>query len=266
MKLAKAKPILVILIIAMLAAAICGCGGSSMDNMEDRIPAENTADPTIEGIELLPPEETPPEEEVDLPGSTDTLTTPISPEEFPWPEGMEPAEGPSPSEEPEQKEEPEPQQNPNPVDPQNVTISDKELSCTLSIRCDSLLNNLENLEKGKVPLVPEDGVILAEIQVPFYEGESVFNVLQRETKKNKIHLEFVNTPIYNSAYIEGIYNLYEFDCGSLSGWMYSVNEWFPNYGSSRYQLADGDTIVFHYTCDLGRDIGADYLEGMQKDE
>ena len=26
------------------------------------------------------------------------------------------------------------------------------------------------------------------------------------------------TPIYNSAYIEGIHNLYEFDCGSLSGW------------------------------------------------
>lgn len=42
--------------------------------------------------------------------------------------------------------------------------------------------------------------------------------------------------MYNSAYIEGINNLYEFDCGSLSGWMYKVNEWFPNYGCSRYVL------------------------------
>ena len=85
-------------------------------------------------------------------------------------------------------------------------------------------------------------------------------------KKNKIHLEFVNTPVYNSAYIEGIANIYEFDCGELSGWMYKVNDWFPNYGSSRYQLQDGDTIVYVYSCDLGRDAGAEYLGGMQKDE
>lgn len=36
------------------------------------------------------------------------------------------------------------------------------------------------------------------------------------------------TPAYNSAYIEGIGNLYEFDCGNLSGWMYSVNGVWPD--------------------------------------
>ena len=55
-------------------------------------------------------------------------------------------------------------------------------------------------------------------------------------------MEFEDTPMYNSAYIEGINNLYEFDCGELSGWMYKVNGWFPNYGCSRYQLKEGDTI------------------------
>ena len=39
----------------------------------------------------------------------------------------------------------------------------------------------------------------------------------REMKKAKIHMEFRNTPIYNSAYIMGINNLYEFDVGELSG-------------------------------------------------
>ena len=43
-------------------------------------------------------------------------------------------------------------------------------------------------------------------------------------------MEFENTPMYNSAYIEGIHNLYELDCGERSGWMYKVNDWFPNYG------------------------------------
>ena len=59
--------------------------------------------------------------------------------------------------------------------------------------------------------------------VTFYEGESVFNVLQRTCKQQKIHMEFSNTPIYNSAYIEGINNLYEFDVGNLSGWMYQAS-------------------------------------------
>jgi hypothetical protein len=114
--------------------------------------------------------------------------------------------------------------------------------------------------------VPADGVIFPATGVTAYEGESVFNVLQREMKRNKIHFEFMNTPIYNSAYIEGINNLYEFDVGELSGWMYKVNDWFPNYGCSRYQLKAGDVVEWVYTCDLGRDVGEEWLGGGQRDE
>ncbi len=149
---------------------------------------------------------------------------------------------------------PVPEGMPAPIEPQTVTISDKEMSCTLSIRCDTLLNNLDKLEEAKWMLVPDDGIILAEKTVTFYEGESVFNVLLRETRRNGIHMEYVSTPIYNSAYIEGIHNLYEFDCGELSGWMYSVNGWFPNYGCSRYALKEGDRIEWAYTCELGKDV------------
>ena len=153
---------------------------------------------------------------------------------------------------------PVPMGKPVPIEPQTVTISDKELTCTLSVRCDTLISNIEWLDKEKVELVPYDGVIFAECEVVFYEGESVFNLLLREMKKNKIHMEYVNTPIYNSAYIEGINNLYEFDCGELSGWMYKVNGWFPNYGCSRYQLKQGDRVEWVYTCDLGRDVGENF--------
>ena len=99
----------------------------------------------------------------------------------------------------------------------------------------------------------------------FHEGESVFNILRRETKKNKIHMEFVNTPVYGTAYIEGIGNLYEFDCGELSGWMYKVNGVFPSRGSSNVKLKPGDVIEWVYTCDLGADVGG-YSGGLQKDE
>jgi hypothetical protein len=67
------------------------------------------------------------------------------------------------------------------------------------------------------------------------------------------------TPVYNSAYVEGINNLYEFDCGNLSGWMYCVDGWYPNYGCSRYQLKDGETVEFRYTCDLGKDVSCDWM-------
>ena len=77
-------------------------------------------------------------------------------------------------------------------------------------------------------------------------------------KKSKIHMEFENVPLYNSAYIEGIANIYEFDCGELSGWMYKVNDWFPNYGCSRYGLKDGDRVEWVYTCNLGKDVNGYY--------
>ncbi|MDO4711513.1 MAG: DUF4430 domain-containing protein [Peptostreptococcaceae bacterium] len=151
---------------------------------------------------------------------------------------------------------------PQPIEPGEVAITDKEMTATLSVRCDTLLANLDRMDPEKVELVPKDGVIFPATQVTFYEGESVFNVLQREMKKNKVHMEFRNTPKYNSAYIEGIHNLYEFDGGQLSGWMYKVNGWFPNYGCSRYGLKNGDVIEWVYTCDLGRDVGG-YVEGVE---
>ena len=159
---------------------------------------------------------------------------------------------------------PVPSGKPVPVEPQDVTLGDGEFTITLSVRCDTILNNMNLLDKEKHELVPEDGVILTATTVTVYEGESVFNVLQREMKRNRIHMEFMNTPIYNSAYIEGINNLYEFDVGELSGWMYKVNGWFPNYGCSRYQLKAGDVVEWVYTCDLGRDVG-EYMGG-QRDE
>ena len=129
------------------------------------------------------------------------------------------------------------------------------LTCTLSVRCDTLLRNMDSLDSEKRELVPENGVIFPETTVVFYEGESVFNLLKREMKQNKIHMEFRNTPIYKSAYIEGIGNIYEFDCGELSGWMYKVNGVFPNYGCSSYTLKKGDKVEWLYTCDLGADVG-----------
>ena len=156
---------------------------------------------------------------------------------------------------------PVPEGKPLPVEPQDAEITSEELHCTISIDCASILDNMDKCDKNKRELVPEDGWILEPTEVVFYQGESVFHVLKRTCKQMGIHMEFENTPIYNSAYIEGIHNLYEFDVGDLSGWMYSVNGWYPNYGCSRYALKDGDIVEWRYTCDLGFDVGGGYSIG-----
>lgn len=134
--------------------------------------------------------------------------------------------------------------------------TDEGASCTISISCATILDNLDYCDPSKVELIPADGWILEPIVVVLEEGESVFDVLRRTCTEHKIHLEFVDTTIYDTAYIEGIANIYEFDVGELSGWRYSVNGWFPNYGSSQYQVQNGDVIEWVYTCDLGNDVGS----------
>ena len=100
-------------------------------------------------------------------------------------------------------------------------------------------------------------VILAVTEVEFTGGASVFDVFRKILRQEKIHFEYIDATAYDSVYIEGIGNLYEYDCGPQSGWMYSVNGIYPGLGCSAYTLADGDVIVFSYTCDLGADLGAE---------
>lgn len=151
-----------------------------------------------------------------------------------------------------------PEGKPQPVDGEKQTVDKtKTGTCTLVVECSTILDNMELLKKEKRALVPDDGVIYAEREVTFYEGETVFDVLKREMIDHKIHLEFEWSPVYSSTYVSGIANLYEFDCGSTSGWNYFVNGWSPNYGCSSYLVSEGDAIGWHYTCDMGKDLGSE---------
>ena len=78
---------------------------------------------------------------------------------------------------------PVPEGKPAPVEPQDVTIGTDAYTCTISISCSTILDNMDLCDPDKVDLVPEDGWILRPIVVTFYEGESVFNVLQRVCKQ-----------------------------------------------------------------------------------
>lgn len=147
-------------------------------------------------------------------------------------------------------------------------ITEETDTVTLSIRCDTILQNWDDLDpalqSGKY--VPADGVILASSEYVLRPGDTVFDVLDRAVRHSRIQMEFQGAAenSYGSVYVQGIHYLYEFSCGPLSGWMYRVNGEFPNYGCSKYTLRDGDVIEWVYTCDLGRDVGCLWMEGQSQ--
>lgn len=141
------------------------------------------------------------------------------------------------------------------TEPTEAPSTEPAPTVSLSIRCDTILDNWDNLDPAKAGFVPSNGWILS-TTVEITEGETVFDVLKRVCSAFGIQLEYSWSPMYNTYYVEGINNLYEFDCGPESGWMYKVDGWFPNYGCSAYTLSGGENIVWCYTCNgLGADVG-----------
>jgi hypothetical protein len=135
---------------------------------------------------------------------------------------------------------------------------------TISIRCDTILDNYDDLDPAlrSEEFVPPDGVILAQTEYVLRPGDTVFDILDRAARYNKIQMEYqgADKNSYGSVYVQGIHYLYEFSCGALSGWMYRVDGEFPNYGCSKYELRDGQVIEWVYTCDLGHDVGCEWIE------
>ena len=63
---------------------------------------------------------------------------------------------------------------------------------------------------------------------------------------------------YISKITHGGKELGEFDGGSGSGWMGTLNDWFTNRGFGEFTAVDGDEIRVIYTRDGGKDIGGDW--------
>lgn len=150
-----------------------------------------------------------------------------------------------------------PAQPDTPAQPEPEPEPEEKSTCTISVRCDTILNNMDSLDPDKAGYVPSSGILLSKTTVTISDGDSAYDVLKRACSAAGLQLEASYTAAYGSYYVEGIGHLYEFDCGPESGWMYKVNGWFPNYGCSSYTVSDGDNIVFCYTCNgLGADVGA----------
>lgn len=101
-----------------------------------------------------------------------------------------------------------------------------------------------------------NGQILSEKEYLLREGETVFDVLKRVCRFEKIQMEHqgADKNIYNSVYVQGINYLYEFDCGELSGWIFLVNGQQVDRSCGKYKLKDGDRVEWVYSLDAGKDF------------
>ena len=101
----------------------------------------------------------------------------------------------------------------------------------ISIRCDNAVAKGLCEQKKWKGILPEDGVILPDTEVEVQEGDTVFDLLCKIRDEEGIQMEYNGGK--GTEYIEGIGNLYEFDGGRWSGWMYSVNGEYQNMGCGK---------------------------------
>ena len=112
-------------------------------------------------------------------------------------------------------------------------------------------------EKKTVTLsikISSSEVPLGATQVTMNDGETVLDALNRITKEKGIHRDVTGGG--SSAYVKGLANVYEFDRGQGSGWMYRITGVFPDRGVGAVKIQPGDNIEFLYTLDLGKDLNA----------
>lgn len=85
-----------------------------------------------------------------------------------------------------------------------------------------------------------EGMLFEKTELLLYEGESVLALLKRVCETQDLRIET------NGDYVEGIADLYEFDRGNESGWVYTVNGMRMGVSAADYAPEDGDAIVWLY--------------------
>lgn len=134
--------------------------------------------------------------------------------------------------------------------PSSAAPEKRELTCSLTISCSDILAHKDQFTQEQLEIVPANGTILQENNISFQEGETVFQVLLRETKRLKIPMDHMTSPAFQTEYVKAIGSIYEKDYGASSGWLFAVNGKQPAAGCSAYKLKSGDKIQWIFNCEL----------------
>lgn len=133
------------------------------------------------------------------------------------------------------------------------------------------------------------GYFIAPVNIPIYEGVPFSETLLSILDSHGLEYSYTGTPssgfylasisgldLTGNRIADGIWEhlkdyrretdvdspLGEFCYGSGSGWMYSVNGVYKNYGFADYFPTDGDTVRVQFTVMLGEDLGGGGALGL----
>ena len=105
----------------------------------------------------------------------------------------------------------------------------------------------------------KDGdIIIEDVCVKYKANLSVADLSKAVCRE--LNIPFALSGAGMMMYVQGINNLFEFDYGSESGWLYSVGGEFQNVSCGSYTVKDGDYVEWYYTLDFGKDVGAYKLD------
>ena len=123
---------------------------------------------------------------------------------------------------------------------------ESEKSVLMSVNCSEILENMDRLDSGLEKYIPEYGLIVEDKAYPIKDGDTVYDLLIRATKENRIQTE--SKGIFGNREIEGINYIYNSSCGKGSRWIYKVNGEIQQPVCSDYKLKDGDIVQWIYVC------------------
>lgn len=86
--------------------------------------------------------------------------------------------------------------------------------------------------------------IMMKGNITIKKGENAYTALKQIASQNGIKIS--TSGFGKMIYVRGIGDLFEKQHGSLSGWMYKVNNVSPNYSAGSYTLNDGDYVLWYY--------------------
>ena len=133
---------------------------------------------------------------------------------------------------------------------------EEKIKVSVYIECKKLSGHMDKLENESIrKYIPSSGVIVSKTKYTLKKGSNAYDLTYRVCRDKNVQIETSYSAVYDSRYVEGIGYIYEMDAGPDSGWMYRVNGRFPDYGCSQYRLKDGDSVVWSYTCNGGKDLG-----------
>ena len=101
-------------------------------------------------------------------------------------------------------------------------------------------------------IIGRDGSLILEAWAEYHTDTSAADLTEQICRAKKI--PFVTSGMGSLRYVKGIDNIFEFDDGPESGWVYTVGGEVMGISSGIYTVQPGDAVIWRYTLTAGEEL------------